>query len=546
MMKFGKWRAFLVVVVFAIACVFNAGFASNVDSTQDFASSINWENVGAAWYDPALSNAVYHYFAGDNHMIAVDALPGGGCVTDHLQVLALWVDEKENYYPLLFTYGPCGERYEDFGERPKTYTDEELQELLEFTPIAYDAFVFMVNESNPIQAMSTDILQRIYTGELTNWQTLGGVDAEIVAFQRSCDVYSQLMMEYTFMPDLVMADPPVQYLLPDEDCPDVMPMPLGYDNDIHAIGYTMYRYFNHRYGADQASLLAIDGVAPTAETIREGIYPYVVTCYAVYPKATPAEHPLRALVAWLLTEEGQELLSTLGLTPCMELEATPSFDIPLVNRQSSGTAHRGQKKEIGSPVEGLEEYELIYPGGTHMTCYEELVTADPSVRETIEAWLAQAEKDLRQRDSANAFLQQDVLVYYFYYQDLISVHASLGMGYDTLIRTAVFDTTTGNQLQLSDIFFEDVNYIDHINQTLVKISMQVGPETLGAFEFTEQYLKKPFYGLAADYASFVVSQQGTLCIAFPGNNPYVFPSYWQEMFLVDIPLYPEISPYGSP
>lgn len=44
------------------------------------------------------------------------------------------------------------------------------------TPFATDALVFVVNADNPVNGLTTEQLQKIYTGEITNWSQVGGED----------------------------------------------------------------------------------------------------------------------------------------------------------------------------------------------------------------------------------------------------------------------------------------------------------------------------------------------------------------------------------
>jgi phosphate transport system substrate-binding protein len=65
----------------------------------------------------------------------------------------------------------------------KAYADGLGVTLIE-TSIAIDAFVFLVNTNNPIKNLSVNQVQRIYTGEITNWQQVGGDNLAITAFTR--------------------------------------------------------------------------------------------------------------------------------------------------------------------------------------------------------------------------------------------------------------------------------------------------------------------------------------------------------------------------
>ena len=53
----------------------------------------------------------------------------------------------------------------------------------------------MVNADNPVDSLTVEEIQKIYTGEITNWSQVGGEDREIVPFQRNKGGGSQAIME---------------------------------------------------------------------------------------------------------------------------------------------------------------------------------------------------------------------------------------------------------------------------------------------------------------------------------------------------------------
>lgn len=52
-------------------------------------------------------------------------------------------------------------------------------------PVALDAFVFMVNENNPVKGLSEEEIRGIYSGEVTNLEQVGGPDGQIYPYQRN-------------------------------------------------------------------------------------------------------------------------------------------------------------------------------------------------------------------------------------------------------------------------------------------------------------------------------------------------------------------------
>ncbi len=62
-----------------------------------------------------------------------------------------------------------------------------------------------------------------------------------------------------------------------------------YRNTNNAIGYT-FRYYATQMNADKnIKLLAINGIAPTAENIRNGKYPYIVDAFMITRENTTSE-----------------------------------------------------------------------------------------------------------------------------------------------------------------------------------------------------------------------------------------------------------------
>lgn len=65
----------------------------------------------------------------------------------------------------------------------------------EMVGIGLDGFVFLVNKENKVDSLTIEQIQKIYTGEITNWSSVGGDNAEIVAYQREKNSGSQNLME---------------------------------------------------------------------------------------------------------------------------------------------------------------------------------------------------------------------------------------------------------------------------------------------------------------------------------------------------------------
>ena len=181
------------------------------------------------------------------------------------------------------------------------------------TPFATDALVFVVNRDNPVDSLTADQVRQIYTGEITNWSQVGGDDVDIVPFQRNQGAGSQTLMEKLVMDGQPMLEAP-QALVPDS-MSGLLEAVREYDNSPAAIGYTVYYYASDMEMAQGLKVLAIDGVTPSAGTIRSGEYPFLNPYFVAIDKDAPADSPARILYDWVLGPDGQRLAEEMGYVP---------------------------------------------------------------------------------------------------------------------------------------------------------------------------------------------------------------------------------------
>lgn len=196
---------------------------------------------------------------------------------------------------------------------PNAAVFDEMEEAgfeVQMEPLATDALVFMVNEDNPVDSLTTEQLRGIYSGEITNWSEVGGADLEIVPFQRNAESGSQVLMEKLVMDGTEMTEPPEGYMI--ASMVGLMDAVKEYDNSANAIGYSVYYYAHDMQMAGGLKLLKIDGVAPEAATIRSGEYPFLNPYYVAMNAAEPEGSMTRVLYDWLLGSDGQKLVDMKG------------------------------------------------------------------------------------------------------------------------------------------------------------------------------------------------------------------------------------------
>jgi len=184
---------------------------------------------------------------------------------------------------------------------------------LEVIPVVKEAFVFLVNKSNPVDELSLEEIKDIYQGKITNWKELGGSDMEIMAYQRPDNSGSQTLMQNQVMKGLTMSKAPTE--LKPAGMGGLIEAIASYDNSDSAIGYSVYYYANTMYLKDTVKFVKVNGVEPNNETIMKDKYPITSAYYAVLKKTEPENSNARKLLKWTLSSEGQKLAEAAGYVP---------------------------------------------------------------------------------------------------------------------------------------------------------------------------------------------------------------------------------------
>ena len=186
---------------------------------------------------------------------------------------------------------------------------------LHLTPIGREAFVFFVNSENPVEGLTVEEIQGIYTGEIRNWRELGGKNQRIRPYQRAENSGSQSAL-LRLMEGLPLMEPEKEDRI--AGMGGIINEVASYRNHKNAIGFSFRFYSTEMVENEQIRLLALNGVLPTKETIRSGEYPISSNFFAV--TASPIGEPapeesnadLRAFIDWILSEQGQEIIELTG------------------------------------------------------------------------------------------------------------------------------------------------------------------------------------------------------------------------------------------
>ena len=188
---------------------------------------------------------------------------------------------------------------------------------LKIIPATSSAFVFIVNTENPVENLTFEQIQKIYTGEITNWAEVGGESGDIIAYQRPTGSGSQTAMLSLVMKDKQIMTPPLTQI--EQEMGGLIDAIAEYDNSKYALGYSYFYYVNTMYKKDTIKMVSVDGVMPTIETIKNGTYPIYTNAFIV-TRANEENENVDKWVEAMLSERGSKIIEDAGYVPVENIE----------------------------------------------------------------------------------------------------------------------------------------------------------------------------------------------------------------------------------
>ncbi len=181
--------------------------------------------------------------------------------------------------------------------------------------IAVDAIAIVVHPSNPIAKITYDQLSRIYVGQITNWQELGGSDLRIVVVSRdtSSGTYGTFN-ELVLGKEGVMAG--ALYQSSNASVATTVAQTPG------GIGYISLGYLQPALKVlDVARTDAGPFVTPSVATSISFEYPLSRPLFYItngFPTGAAAQ-----VITYILSDEGQRLVLEAGYAPIRQVSETP-------------------------------------------------------------------------------------------------------------------------------------------------------------------------------------------------------------------------------
>ena len=188
----------------------------------------------------------------------------------------------------------------DLGFVSRNLTEAESGQVTP-VPIGFSGTAVVVHSGNPTTNLTRDELRRIYSGEVTNWGELGGIDQPTRPFIREPNAATRQTFEaYLFAGTVPTYGRNVTEM-------------FEVEAELTAIGSFRGAIGIASTGSRTASdkrvkMLSVDGIPPTQDNVASGKYKIVRPLFIIYAGSSSGLKPaMRAFLEFVKSPEGQQI-----------------------------------------------------------------------------------------------------------------------------------------------------------------------------------------------------------------------------------------------
>ncbi len=180
---------------------------------------------------------------------------------------------------------------------------EEDDGSIVYRELATDGLVVATHESvKGISNLTTKQLKAIYSGAVTNWQELGGIDAEIVVLDRPEDESGKRLLREHYLGKKLKNSSKTVILRHEPELINAL-QNTPYSIGAFSLAYTISNQL-------PVNRLSLNGIEPTPENIKSGKYKMVRNIGVVWDKK-PSE-ATQEYLDFAFSEKGAEVLNNSG------------------------------------------------------------------------------------------------------------------------------------------------------------------------------------------------------------------------------------------
>lgn len=170
---------------------------------------------------------------------------------------------------------------------------------------AKDGISIYMNKANSVEELTLKQISEIYSGKITNWKQVGGVDAPIKLYGRESSSGT-----YVYFKDFVVKK---DYALNCQSLPGTAAIVNAVKKDKYGIGYGGAAYDTGVKDCKVKKDANSPAYLPTAETIKNKTYP--ITRYLYMYLGSRPTGSTKKFIDWVLSAEGQKICTQVGYFP---------------------------------------------------------------------------------------------------------------------------------------------------------------------------------------------------------------------------------------
>ena len=190
----------------------------------------------------------------------------------------------------------------DIGLSSRDLKEEEKENGLEGTILAYDGIAIIVHPDNPVADLSIETIAKIYTGEITNWKDVSGNDGEIVLIGREANSGTRDGFE-----SITDTEDKCKYR---QECTSTGDVITAVSSNPNAIGYASLASVK-----DSVKAVSVDGVTPSEATVKDGSYAVQRPFVLVTKKYSKRSGNAQKFFDYITSEAANEVISGAGVVP---------------------------------------------------------------------------------------------------------------------------------------------------------------------------------------------------------------------------------------
>ena len=266
-------KAISIIMVMVVALSFVAGYSSGAD-TEDGTLSGTISTSGSTSMEKVIASLIEAFTAKHPDLtITYDATGSGAGITAAAEGIA------------------------NIGLSSRDLRDTETG--LEATIIALDGIAIIVNNANAVQDLTIEQIAGLFTGEITNWNEVGGSDKPIALIGREGGSGTRDGFE-----SIVGV---VEQCLYDQELTSTGAVIAAVAANEYAIGYASLS----AVGTDTKTL-TVQGIECTEETVLDGTYQIQRPFIMVTSTESEQSDATRAFIEYALSEDAADIISHAG------------------------------------------------------------------------------------------------------------------------------------------------------------------------------------------------------------------------------------------